>query len=73
MAELQVAVVGDLDHALVPAVGALHRLVHRQRIEELVGEDDRRSFRHVAERSVPMHRHVDAGQRLPLALLAAPG
>ena len=65
MAELQAAVVGDLDHALVPAVDAHHRLVHRQRVEELVGEDDGRAVR--APRSsvwCQCDRHVDAGQRL---------
>ena len=69
MAELEAAVVGDLDDALVPAVHAHHRLMDRQRVEEFVGEDDRGAVRHLVEAFVPLHRHTDAADRLALALL----
>ena len=64
------AVVGDLDHALVPAVDAHHRLMHRQRVEELVGEDDGRAVRHLGRATDATATGTsDAGQRLPLPLL----
>ena len=50
-AERKIAVGVDLDHALVPAVELLDRLVDRQRVEELVGEDDERAVRHLVEAS----------------------
>ena len=48
--------------ALVPAVGLFDRLVHRQRVEELVGDDDAGPAGHVVERRVPQHRHAEVVQ-----------
>ena len=67
-AEHEIVVAVDLDHALVPAVELLDRLVDRQRVEEFVGEDDRRAVRHLLERLVPHRRHVDGAERLLLLL-----
>ena len=51
--ELKRVVLADLDHTLMPAVGAHHRLMDRQRIEELVGEQDERTVRHLLDRAMP--------------------
>ena len=68
-AELKRLALADLDHTLVPAIGAHHRLVDRQRIEELVGEHDQRTVRHLLDRAMPRHRHVGEAQRLALQAL----
>ncbi len=52
-AELKRVALADLDHTLVPAIGAHHRLVDRQRIEELVGEHDQRTVRQLVDRAMP--------------------
>jgi hypothetical protein len=43
-------------------------LVHRQRVEELVGQEDDRAFRNLIERIVPQDRFLDVLERLLLAL-----
>ena len=68
-AERELAVRVDLDHALVPAVELLDRLVHRQCVEQLVGENDGGAVRHLVEGLMPHHRHVERGHGLLLALL----
>ncbi len=68
-AEGEVAIDVELDRAFVPAVELLHRLMHRQRVEEFVGDDDERAVRHLVERVVPVDRHVDTAERLLLPLL----
>ena len=65
-AEVELVVLADLDHALVPAVGAHHRLVDRQRVEELVGQDDQRAIRHFPQRGMPRDRQVGGVEGLPL-------
>ena len=67
--ERQIAIGIDLDHALVPAVELLDRLVHRQRVEQFVGEHDGGPVRHLVEGLMPHHRHVERGHRLLLPLL----
>ena len=53
----------------MPAGRATLRLVDGQGVEEFVGEQDRRTGRHLGERRVPAHRHVaGVAQRLRLAL-----
>ena len=66
--EGELAVVTDLDLAQVPAAVALDGLVHRQRVEEFVGDDDGGAVRHFVEARVPLHRHA---QRLERFLLVA--
>ncbi len=68
-AEAQIALGADLDDALVPAVGLLDRLMHRQRIDEFVGDDEARAAGDVFQRRVPKHRHVETFQPLLLQLL----
>ncbi len=62
----QRAIVGDGDNTLVPAVGLLDRLMHRQRVDEFVGDDDDRAVGNLGERGVPPHRHVEVGETLAL-------
>ena len=62
--ELTVAI--DADAALMPAGFGLHSLVYRQRVEELVGNDDDGALRHFGERVVPKYRHAGAGERVLL-------
>ncbi len=56
----------DADAAFAPAARGLHRLVDRQRVEELVGDDDDRTVGHLVERGMPRQRRRDATQRLLL-------
>ena len=44
------------DHALAPAVGGLHILMHRQRVEKFIGDDDRGGVVGHARHIVVMHR-----------------
>src|SRR5262245_1804786 len=68
VAEHKFPLVVQLDHALVPAVDAHHRLLDRQRVEELVGEDDGRSRRNMIERRVPLDRDVAIAESAALPL-----
>ena len=68
----QIPLRGDVDDALVPAVGLLDRLVNRQCVNELVGDDDVGAGGHVGERRVPKHRHIQtapAGAAAALSVL----
>ena len=70
MREGEIAVGVDLDHALVPAVALLDRLVDRQRVEEFVGDHDGRAVRHLVERLVPERPATSTlGQRRSAAAL----
>ena len=70
-AEHQLAVVVELDHALVPAGLALHHLVDRQHVEIFIGEDHRRALGHVVDAVVPGDV-AHARQRRASAFRAAP-
>jgi hypothetical protein len=65
-AEGEIAVLVHHHHALVPAVVLLDRLMHRQRVEEFVGEDDGGAFRHLFQRLVPEDWHAVRLQGLRL-------
>ena len=65
-AEGKIAARPDVDHALVPAVGFFDRLMHRQRIDEFVGDDDDGTGRDIRQRRMPQHRHVNVLQPLLL-------
>ncbi len=69
-AELEIAVGVEPDHSLMPAVGLPHHLMHRQRIDIFVGEDDGpAAFRNVEQAAMPGQRDVDIAQRAALQLL----
>src|SRR5262245_54469731 len=68
VAEAEPAALVELDHPLVPAVDAHHRLLDRQCVEELVGEDDRGARWDQVERLVPFDRHVAAANSAALPL-----
>ena len=68
----QVAVGRDVDHALVPAARLLDGLVHRQRVDEFIGDDDARARRHFVEPRVPQHRHMRGFRACAAAPAAAP-
>ena len=50
-ADPELAVGRDLDHPLVPAAGLFDGLMHRQRVDEFVGDDDGGTSGHVGQRS----------------------
>ena len=56
LGEKEFAVVANGDLAFMPAFFGFHRLPERQRVEEFVGDNDRRPLRHVGERGVPVDR-----------------
>ena len=72
-AEGEIAAAVDLDDALVPAVRFLDGLMHRQRVDEFVGDHDDRAGRHLFERVVPEDRNFEVAEPLLLGALAAPG
>ena len=71
--ECQIAVVVDLDDALVPAVELLDRLVHRQCVEQFVGEHDDGPVRHLVEGSDATSPARRAWPSPAAAAPAAPG
>ena len=64
----QIPLRGDVDDALVPTVGLPDRLMHRQCVNELVGDDDVGAGGYVGERRVPKHRHIQRLEPAPLLL-----
>ena len=70
--EGEIAHAVDFDHPLMPAVAQFHRLLHRHRIEEFVGDDDDVAFRHVVQRLVPVDRYAEAAERFCAAVASAP-
>jgi hypothetical protein len=48
----------ELNHTLAPAVLAEHELPDRQRVQELVGDDDGRAIRHLVHSGVPSDRRA---------------
>ena len=63
---MEFGILSDLDDPLVPAIRAHHGLMDRQGIEELVGEDDDRTFGDFLERAMPGGRETGGGQGLAL-------
>ena len=61
------------DEALAPAALGADELADRQRVEELVGDDDRRPGRRLRQPLMPGDRNGAAVERALLRLRAAPG
>ena len=68
MTEAKLVILVDLDNPLVPAIHAHHRLMDRQSIEELVGQNDRWTLRHLLQGLVPFHRYIGVRKCVALQL-----
>ncbi len=53
--------------ALVPAIGCAYHLIDGKRIEEFVGEIDRRRARHVLQCRIPLDGPTDIRETFPSA------
>ena len=62
---------GEIDHPLDPALVGRHQLMHRQGVEELVGDQQHRSRRHRVQRGVPADMLVGQATALQLAQMLA--